>query len=90
MAISPEFLPRLVKVDSSCGCTLTKASFEGLTPAKFEALSGTETELARVIASSAEAKALGVMERGMTMLIKGSVKNMKPALNTVKFEIGDA
>ena len=86
MALSPEFLPRIVKVDSSCGCTLTKASFEGLTPAKFEALSGTEVDLARVIANSAEAKVLGVQEKGLSMLLKSSVKNLKPALNTNKFE----
>ena len=72
--LAQEFLPRLVKVDSSCGCTLTNASFQGLTPAQFEAMSGTEIELARVIANSAEVKVLGVQERGLTMLLKSSVK----------------
>tara|TARA_Y100000310_G_scaffold175913_1_gene176046 strand:- start:14918 stop:16645 length:1728 start_codon:yes stop_codon:yes gene_type:complete len=84
--LAQEFLPRLVKVDSSCGCTLTNASFQGLTPAQFEAMSGTEIELARVIANSAEAKVLGVQERGLTMLLKSSVKDVKPQMNTMKFE----
>ncbi|MBW1635276.1 MAG: hypothetical protein JRJ68_03275 [Deltaproteobacteria bacterium] len=86
MPLAPEFLPRIVKVDDSCGCTLTKASIEGLTPARFEALSGKEPELARVIASSAEAAALGVPQKGLAMLLKSSVRNMKPQMNKITFE----
>jgi hypothetical protein len=86
MELSENFLPNIVTVDSSCGCTLTKASFEGLTPARFEALSGKELDLARVIASSAEAKALGVRESGLSTLLKSSIKSVKDKLSTVKFE----
>ncbi|MFZ9046702.1 MAG: hypothetical protein ACO2ZZ_12655, partial [Cyclobacteriaceae bacterium] len=57
-------LTRIIKVDDSTGCTLTNASIKGLTPAEFEALSNKEIDLARVIASSAEAKMLGVKQRG--------------------------
>jgi hypothetical protein len=76
-----EALPRLVKVDSSNGCTLTKAHIKGMTPAEFEALGNKETDLARVIASAAEAKALGVEERGLTTLLTSSVQNIKPLIN---------
>ncbi len=74
---------RIVKVDTSTGCTLTNASIKGLTPAEFEALSNKEVDLARVIASSAEAKMLGVQERGLTTLLNSSVQNIKPLINKV-------
>lgn len=74
---------RIVKVDTSTGCTLTNASIKGLTPAEFEGLSNKEVDLARVIASSAEAKMLGVQERGLTTLLNSSVQNIKPLLNKV-------
>jgi hypothetical protein len=76
-----EALPRLVKVDSSNGCTLTKAHIKGMTPGEFEALGNKEVDLARVIASAAEAKALGVEERGLTTLLTSSVQNIKPLIN---------
>ncbi len=76
-----EALPRLVKVDSSTGCTLTKAHVKGMTPGEFEALGNKEVDLARVIASAAEAKTLGVEERGLTTLLTSSVQNIKPLIN---------
>ena len=79
--LSQEFIPRLVKVDNSCGCTLTRASFQGLTPQQFENLSLSETELGKVIANSAEAKILGVQERGLPMLLRSSIRDIKPELN---------
>lgn len=78
--ISPSILPRTAKVSSSCGCTLTNLSIKGLTPNEFEALSGKEIDLARVILNATEAKALGVQERGLPMLLRSSVQNIKPAL----------
>ena len=74
-------LPRVIKVDSSTGCTLTKAHIKGLTPGEFEALGNKETDLARVIASAAEAKTLGVEERGLTSLLTSSIQNIKPLIN---------
>jgi hypothetical protein len=76
-----EGLPRIVSVDSSTGCSLTKANIKGLTPSEFEALANKETDLARVIASSAEAKMLGVEERGLATLLTSSVQNIKPLIN---------
>ena len=85
MNLSAEFLPNIVKVDSSGGCSLTSASFTGMSPNEFQALSGKETNLAQVIAGTAEAKALGVKERGLSMLLKSSIKGIKPPLNNTTF-----
>ena len=74
---------RIIKVDDSTGCTLTNASIKGLTPGEFEALSNKEIDLARVIASSAEAQMLGVQERGLTTLLNSSITNIKPLINKV-------
>jgi len=74
---------RIIKVDDSTGCTLTNASIKGLTPAEFEALSNKEIDLARVIASSAEAAMLGVQERGLVALLNSSITNIKPLINKV-------
>jgi len=83
---SGNFLPRIVQVDSSTGCTLTNASIKGMTPAEFEALGNKEIDLARVIASAAEAKILGVQEKGLPTLLRSSITNIKPLLNETKVE----
>ena len=79
-------LPNLINVDSSCGCTLTRASITGLTPDTFEQLAMVETDLARVIANAAEAKILGVQEKGLCTLLRSSLKDIKPALSTQKVD----
>lgn len=76
-------IARIIKVDDSTGCTLTNASIKGLTPNEFEALGNKEIDLARVIANSAEAKMLGVQERGLTTLLNSSITNIKPLINKV-------
>lgn len=88
MATTPSvgYLPQIVSVTSSCGCTLTNASITGLTPDNFQALAGTETNLARVIANSAEAKILGVKEGNLATLLRSSIKDVKKSLNTVRFD----
>lgn len=83
---SGSFLPRIVQVDSSTGCTLTNASIKGMTPAEFESLGNKEIDLARVIASAAEAKILGVQEKGLPALLRSSITNIKPLLNQQKVE----
>ena len=88
MATTPSvgYLPQIVSVTSQCGCTLTNASITGLTPDNFQALAGTETNLARVIANSAEAKILGVKEGNLATLLRSSIKDVKKSLNTVRFD----
>lgn len=86
MALAPNCLPRIIKVDSSCGCTLTNASVRGFTPGEMESLANKEVDLARIIANAAEAKALGVQERGLATLLRSSVKDIKPALQEKKID----
>lgn len=81
MSLTPACLPRVINVNSGCGCTLTRASIKGMTPAEFEALSNKEIALAQVIAESAEAKMLGVPERGLPTLLKSTIKKVKPSLD---------
>jgi hypothetical protein len=57
-----------------------------MTPGEFEALSNKEIDLARVIASAAEAKILGVQEKGLPTLLRSSITNIKPLLNQQKVE----
>jgi hypothetical protein len=45
-----------------------------------------ETDLARVIANAAEAKILGVQEKGLCTLLRSSLKDIKPALSTQKVD----
>lgn len=84
MALAPACLPRIAPVNSACGCTLTATSIRGLTPAEIEGLAFKEIDLMRVIMGAAEAKALGVQESGMAMLLRSNIKNIKPALNERK------
>ena len=57
-----------------------------MTPAEFEGLGNKEIDLARVIASAAEAKILGVQEKGLPTLLRSSITNIKPLLNQQKVE----
>jgi hypothetical protein len=57
-----------------------------MTPAEFEGLSNKEIDLARVIASAAEAKMLGVQEKGFASLLRSSITNIKPLLSQQKVE----
>ena len=84
MALAPLCLPRIAKVSSSTGCTLTATSIRGLTPNEIEGLAVKELDLLRVIMGATEAKALGVQESGLAMLLRSTIKNIKPALNQVK------
>lgn len=73
--------PRLITVDESCGCTLTRASITGMTPDAFEALGNQEIDFQRIIGQAAEAKLIGVSERPLRDLLMSNIKNIKPALS---------
>ena len=83
---SDPLLPNMINVTSSTGCTLTRADITGMTPDTFEQLAMVETDLARVIANAAEAKILGVQEKGLATLLKSSLRDIKPALTTSKID----
>jgi hypothetical protein len=84
MALTANCVPRYAKVSSACGCTLTNLSIRGLTPAEIENLQNKEIDLARIVLQATEAKALGVQERGLGMLLRSSIKDIKPQLSTQK------
>lgn len=86
MALVANCLPRVIKVDSACGCTLTATSIRGLTPGELEALQMKEIDLARVILNAAEAKTLGVKESGLATLLRSTIKNIKPSLGQTKID----
>lgn len=84
MAFPSNCLPRIVAVDDSCGCTLTRASITGMTPQAFENLGATEIEMHRVISRSVEAKIAGVRENFLEDLLMSKISNIKGALGTQK------
>lgn len=82
--LNPPCLGRTVAIDSSCGCTLTRASITGLTSADIVAFGNSEIDLTRTIFEAQELKMWGVPERGLNMLLKGKIQNIKPDLTITK------
>lgn len=80
MALAPACVGRTVGIDASCGCTLTRASITGLTPTDIENFANSEIDVARLVLEAREAKILGVPERGLNMLLKGRIQNIKPEM----------
>lgn len=78
--LNPPCLGRTVAIDSSCGCTLTRATITGLTPTDIVNFANSEIDLARLVLEAREAKILGVPERGLNMLLKGKIQNIKPEM----------
>lgn len=75
--LNPPCLGRTVSLDASCGCTVSRMTITGLTSADIVNFGNSEIDLARTIFESAELKMLGVPERGLNMLLKGRIKNIK-------------
>lgn len=80
MALNPACVGRVVKVDSACGCTLTRATITGLTPSDIEDLGNKEIYLTKAILDAREAAILGVPQRNLQMLLNSSIKNVKEKL----------
>lgn len=80
MSVWSQCSPRIVSVSESCGCTLTRATITGMTPAAFEALGTQEVDFHRLIGQAAEAKMIGVPERPLRDLLMSNIKNIKGAL----------
>lgn len=77
---------RIVKVDASCGCTVTRTSVTGLSPDDIIALSNKEVFLTKAVLDGKEAKMLGVPERGLQELLTSRIKDIGPDLNSVKID----
>lgn len=82
--LNPPCLGRTLNVDSTCGCTLTRMSITGLTSADIVNFGNSEIDLTRMIFDAQELKMWGVPERGLNMLLKGKIQNIKPDLVMAK------
>lgn len=80
MSVWSQCSPRVVSVDESCGCTLTRATITGITPAAFEALGTQEIDFHRLIGQATEARMIGVPERPLRDLLMSNIKNIKGAI----------
>lgn len=69
MAFPNNCNPRVVQVDESCGCTLSRASIRAMTPQDFEDQDMKEVGMDRIIAQTAEARATGVPESSLMDLL---------------------
>lgn len=78
--LNPSCVGRIVNIDASCGCTLSRMTITGLTPSDIVDLADKEINLTRIILETREAKMLGVPERGLSALLKGKIKDIKDAL----------
>lgn len=67
---------RMVKIPDSCGCTLTAASIEGLTPDRFAEMGHREFALARVISQSIEARTIGVTPSSLQDLLMSRIRTI--------------
>lgn len=82
--LNPACVGRVAKVDSACGCTLTRTIITGLSPSDIVNLSYKEIALTKAILDAQEAKMLGVPENPLMMLLNGRTKDVK--VNTMQIE----
>lgn len=85
MAFPDNCTPRLISVDDSCGCTLTRANIVAMTKASFEAQGFAEVYMDRVIAQTKEARMTGVPQRSLTDLL---LSRMAPVKTQTLFTSG--
>ena len=76
----PNCVGRQIAIDASCGCTLSRMTITGLTPADILDLANKEIHLTQLILQAKEAKMLGVPERGLSALLKGTIRDIKSGL----------
>lgn len=82
--LNPACTPRIISVTNSCGGALSRGDIDAFTPSKIAALGMDELGALTTIANAAEAKALGIAERGMAALLRGTVRDIKPMMFTEK------
>lgn len=71
---------RVISVDPSTGCTLTRATIRGMTPQDFEDQGFKEVGMDRIITRAKEARMAGVMERTLETLLMSRLTPIKNAL----------
>lgn len=70
-------LPRVITVDDSCGCTLTRATIRAMTPQDFQDQGSREVQMDRIIAQMKEARLTGVPERALDDLVTSRMAPIK-------------
>lgn len=80
MAFPTNCLPRIITVDPSTGCSLTRATIQGMTPQMYENLGTQEIDMHRIITRSREARAAGVVESTLESLLMSRMGSIKGAL----------
>lgn len=73
-------LPRIINVDATTGCSLTRATIQAMTPQVFANQNYTEIGMDKIIQRSREARAAGVVESTLEMLLMSSLKSIKGEL----------
>lgn len=58
--------PRIISIDSSCGCTLTRASIQAMTPELFAAQGFKELDMDEVFQNAWQSNMAGVPERNLS------------------------
>lgn len=82
----PSCVGRTVAIDASCGCTISRMTITGFTSTDIVNLANSEIDLTRLVLEAREAKILGVPERGLEMLLKGRIANIKGEMVTQKID----
>lgn len=77
---------RIINVSASDGCTLTRASIQGMTPDDFEAQGFKEIGMDRVYAQLRQARLAGYRENTLQVLLMSRISNIKGQL--MKGKIG--
>lgn len=77
MAIANNCTPRLIQVDDSCGCTLTRANIKPWSSVDVEEAGLKELGMDRIIGQTKEARRTGVIERSLTDLFLSRTIPMK-------------
>src|SRR5688572_1935981 len=69
--------PRVIAVDDSCGCTLTRADIRAMTPQDFADQAMKEVGMDRIIAQTKEARTTGVPQRALVDLVNSRMVPLK-------------
>lgn len=80
MAFPNNCNPRVINVDASTGCTLTRASIRGMTPQDFEDQGFKEVGMDRIIQRAKEARLAGVVENTLETLLMSRLAPVKSSV----------
>ncbi len=82
MAYFNQCLPKVVNIRDGSGCSFTRASAQAMTPDQFVAL-GDQEDLQRVYAQATEAGMRGVVQKPISMILQGRLKDFTKKVSQV-------